>query len=205
MAYTFQTIQDDVFARGFQPLNDAGAGLAMVKRMVNDSMHWVDGLADWPYRQATTTGVAPLTIADLGTIESVTNVPGGYTIDPADRRDLRRLYGDLTTAGVADFYYVTAGVISLYPVQAGLTLTVDYWKVGPDLSAGADTPLMPDRYRAVIVEDVAAKLGRLRRAQDMAAVSTAARDAVLQQMVAELLTTQHQWPQDFVAMAGTDC
>jgi hypothetical protein len=31
------------------------------------------------------------------------------------------------------------------------TVTVDYWKVGPDLSADADVPLMPDRFRMGIV------------------------------------------------------
>lgn len=205
MAYTFQTLQDDIFARGFQPLNDASTGLAMVKRMINDSMHWVDGLADWPYRQATTTGVAPLTIADLGTIESVVDVANDRTIEPADRRDLRRYYGDLTTVGRPDYYYVTAGVVSLYPVQASLTLTVDYWKVTADLSAGADVPLMPDRYRSVIVEDVTAKLLRLRREPDVAAAMVQVRDQLLQQMTAELLTTQHQWPQDFVELSGSDC
>jgi hypothetical protein len=31
------------------------------------------------------------------------------------------------------------------------TVTVDYWKVGPDLTAGATLPLMPDRFRMGIV------------------------------------------------------
>jgi hypothetical protein len=205
MAYDFATLQSDIFARGFQPLNDAGAGLAMVKRMINDSMHWVDGLADWPYRQATITGVTPLTIADLGTIESVADVTGDRSLYPVDRRTLRTLYGDLTNSGTAEAYYITAGVLSLYPVQASLSITVDYWKVAPDLSASGDTPLMPDRYRSVIVEDVSAKLLRLRREPDVAAMMEKTRDSIVAQMMQELLLTQHQAAQDFVPAYGEDC
>lgn len=206
MAYTFQTLQDDVFARGYQPLNDAGTGLAMVKRMINDSMHRIDSRYPWLYRNTTTTGVAPLAITDLGQVESVTDVLNKRTIDPADRRDLRRWFGDLTTVGTAQYYYITLGTtINLYPVQSALTLTVDYWKVAADLSAGADVPLMPDRYRPVIIEDAVYKLARLRRDPETAKIAQQARDEILGEMMRELLMPQLQATQDFVGMVGEDC
>lgn len=206
MAYDFATLQSDIFARGFQPLNDAGTGLAMVKRMINDSMHRIDSRFPWLYRNTTTTGAAPLTIADLGQIESVTDVAGKRTVQPADRRDLRRWYGDLTTSGTPLYYYITGGTqINLYPASTSLTLTVDYWKVAPDLSASGDAPLMPDRYRPVIIEDVVFKLARVRRDPDTAQIAQAARDEILGEMMRELLSPQLQATQDFVEMVGEDC
>jgi hypothetical protein len=176
-----------------------------IKQWINLAMHDIDDQADWPYLQATTTGVTPLTIADLGTIEAVADTTGDRILMPVDRRALRDQYGDLTTTGTAQQYYMTGGnVISLYPAQASLTITVDYWKVGPDLSAGTDVPLMPDRYRYAIV-DYAVALG-MRDRGDLPGAQDARQqgDVRVAQMMQRLLLTQHQAAQDFVAPYGDD-
>jgi hypothetical protein len=84
-------------------------------------------------------------------IEAVAVVGNLTPLDPTDRRYLRVTYADLTTTGTAALLLLHGQTtITTYPVTTA-TLTVDYWKVGPDLSAGGDTPLMPDRFRMGIV------------------------------------------------------
>jgi hypothetical protein len=205
VALDFAAMQTELFARGLSDLNDAGAGLTRVKRFLNDAAHEIDNLADWPYKLASTTGTVPLAISDLDVIECVTDISNLSALSPTDRRYLRDTYADLTTTGTAQFYYFTGQTtITTYPVTTA-TLTVDYWKVGPDLSAGADTPLMPDRFRMGIVHyAVSAALAD----RGDAAGSQAARadgDRVVSQMMGSLLNPQHQAPAQFVEAVGDDC
>src|SRR5690242_13792062 len=130
MALDFAAMQVEFYARGLGDLNDGGAGATRAKRWLNDAAHEIDGLADWPYKMASTTGTAPLTLADLDVIECVTDVGNLSPLSPTDRRYLRVTYADLTATGTALFYYFTAQqTIATYPVTTN-TLTVDYWKVG---------------------------------------------------------------------------
>lgn len=205
MALDFAGLQAELLARGFSDMTSA-SDTVRIKRWLNDSMHEIDDMNDWPYLNTTTTGAAPLTIADLGTIESVTNVTGGYTLQPRDRRDLRAQYADLTTVGVAAFYYITGGsTINVFPVQSGLTLTVDYWKVPADLSANGDVPAMPDRYRMAIVDLAAERASRDRGDEQGAQAARAQGTNRLLLMQERLMDLQHQEPQSFVGMVGDDC
>lgn len=204
MALTLSSLQTEVYARGFDFLDDGGAGVTRVTRWLNDAMHTVDELADWPYLNTTTTGANPLTIADLRTIESVTDVALLNQLIPRDRRDLRNAYGDLTTTGTALYYYVTGGTtITTYPVTTN-TLTVDYWKFGEDLAAAGDAPLMPDRFRYILVDYAVAQ--GLRDTGDLqgAAEAQNAGDQRLQVMVNSLLRVTHQGPVQIVPLVGDD-
>lgn len=158
MALDFIGLQTEVFARGFDYLNDGGAGVTRVKRFINDSMHQVDEMEKWDYLYASAAGNAPLTVADLREAEAVfltaTSAPLAY-----QRRDiLVAVYGDYTVTGTPQYWYsLTPTQIGVYPAAAATSITVKYWKFGPDLSANGDVPLMPDRFRPVIVEMAVAK------------------------------------------------
>jgi hypothetical protein len=163
MALDFTALQAEVFARGFDYLNDAGAGLTRVKRWINDAMHEVDTMEKWDYTYATSAGVAPLTIADVRLVEDVSLTVGGATLVGQSRALLEAVYGTLgtNTASTPVFWYRSAPtVVTDYPLNTSLSISVRYWKFGPDLSAGADVPLMPDRFRQVIVEKAVAKAFR---------------------------------------------
>lgn len=204
MALDFTALQTEVFARGLSDLNDGGTGATRVKRWIVDASHEIDGLADWPYKLASTTGTAPLTIADLDVIEAVAVVGTFTPLDPTDRRYLRVTFADLTTAGTASFYYFTGQTtITTYPVTTA-TLTVDYWKVGPDLSAGSDTPLMPDRFRMGIVHYAVASA--LKDRGDEAGAKSAREDGdrVVSQMMASLLVPSHQAASQWIGLVGDD-
>lgn len=123
-----------------------------VRRWLNDAMHEVDQEARWEYLFASSTGAAPLTIADLDTVESVVDVGNLNPLVEMDRDALADGFADLTTTGTASYWYRTAPtVIAVYPVST-VTLTVRYFKFGPDMSAGTDVPLIPDRFRQIVVE-----------------------------------------------------
>jgi hypothetical protein len=167
-------------------------------------MHSIDGIADWPYLQASTTGTAPLTISDLRTVEHVSSVGGLLSLQPATRTWLRDQYVDLTVTGTPIFYYFIGSQINVYPASTSTTLTVDYLKVVADLSAGADVPLIPDRFRMAIVH-YAAAAAREDRGDLQGAMSAKGQgDAMVAQMQVELLTAQHQAPESFVPPVGSD-
>lgn len=153
MALDFTALQTEFYARGFDYLNDGGAGVTRAKRFLNDSMHRVNDMEPWCFLQTSTTGVGPVTINDLGYgIESVVDVANLNPLMAVDRRLVTTEFADTTSTGYAAFYYVTGGsTVNAFPVSTA-TLTIRYFKVQTDLSAGGDVPLMPDRFRYAIVD-----------------------------------------------------
>ena len=61
-------------------------------------------------------------------------------------------YGTVDT-GVPEFFSVKPNnVIDMYPTpDSATTLTAEYWKVPPILSASTDTPLIPTRFQRIII------------------------------------------------------
>lgn len=132
--------------RGFDLLSDTRLG-----QFVNQARNELDNLYLWPYRLTSASGTSPLTITDLGTIEEValTSTTGSPALAFADRRSLKDAYGDLTTTGTPQWFYIDNGVVRTYPV--GGTLAVRYYKRTPVLT-GTDTPLAPADYHMLIVD-----------------------------------------------------
>ena len=184
MAYDFSTMQTEVYARGLDYLNDGGAGVTRVKRWINNAMHRIQEMADWPFMQTSTTGAAPLTVSDLRKVEAVWDSTNKTQLYQRSRADLLRDTEDLTLTGTPQYFYVTGGnSISVWPANTSVSLTVYYWKYGTDLSANSDTPLVPDRFRQAIVDDAVAQ--GLADAGDLvgAAAARGERDALLAQML----------------------
>lgn len=183
-------MQTEVFARGFDFLNDAGTGLTRVKRWINEAAHEIDSAEKWDYTYATATGALPLTIADLRLVEDVYVVNVDTPLTAASRQMLENLYGNLTLASVVQprFWYRSAlTTVSAYPFSVSFALNVRYWKFAPDLSAGTDVPLMPDRFRQVIVERAVAKAFRDSNDQPAEAESLQEVDRLLDLMRRELV------------------
>lgn len=185
-------------------MNDAGTGLARVQRYLNDSMHGVDSSFDWPYKVATTTGTAPLTITDLQTIETITDIGSLNVLKPRDRRDLRQEFADLTQTGRPLYYYLVNNVINVFYANTSTVLTVDYQKVAPDMVSGSDTPLMPDRYRYCLVEYTVSRLFRDEDAVPESQAAQQAGDSIVAQMTYDLMKQQHQESQDIQWLDGSD-
>jgi len=183
MALTLTDLLTYFYARGFDFMNDAGAGLVRAKRFLNDAAHLIDDMEAWQYLQASTTGTSPVTVSDLGRIESVTDVAHLNDLQYMPRPNVTTLYADLTlTSSVPSYYFVTSGtVVNTFPVT-GVTLTIRYSKVATDMSADADVPLMPDRFRMAIVHYAAAAAFRESNVPDEAQLAQADGDAVVERM-----------------------
>lgn len=145
---TFAELVSALQARGFDYLDDTVAG-----RYVNDAIQALDNLELWPYREASATGVAPLGISDLGTVEAVTNESLHVPLEPREYRSLIG-EGDLSLVGTPVYWYLACpdGVptVATFPVGTD-TIGVQYWRVTPELS-GADEPAAPARFHSVIVD-----------------------------------------------------
>lgn len=191
---TFAQLLTEFYARGFDYLNDGGAGEVRAKRFINQAYRDICEMDDWPYLTVTTTGTAPLTISDLGTIESIVDEGENRVISPADRRTLVETYPDLTLTGSAQFYYMTgASTIATYPVSSS-TLRVRYWRVVSDLDATTDQPAIPARYQYAIIEYACMRAYTDSDNPEMAQYCRAEGDRLVQMMRERLLYPQHQQP-----------
>lgn len=178
--------------RGFSYLTDARLG-----QYINWARGELDDLALWPYRSTTQSGSAPLTVTDIGTIESVYESVVKKVLRPADRRDLLQFYADLALTGTPDFYYIDNGVVKTFPV--GGTIDVRHYKIPPDLT-GTDVPLAPTRFHQVIV-DIATRMAY--RDSDNHAAAEALQgqiDRDVWRMMESLLVGQVQGPQSAVQL-----
>jgi hypothetical protein len=186
MARTFADMQIEVLERVG---HEDGRTAVRARRWLNDAMHEVDSDGRWEYLLASTTGAAPLTIADLDRVESVADATADYALTQVDRDALVDAFADLTITGTAQYWYRSAPTtIAVYPVST-LTLTVKYFKFGPDMAAGTDAPLMPDRFRQVIVERACATGLRAMGDLNGAQACMQEYDRVLQVMRESLLST----------------
>ncbi len=144
----FVTLRTELAARGFDYLSDTRQGY-----FVNRSYQEMAGAADYPWLESTATGVAPLSITDLRTIESVVDSTTTTRLSPLDRRNIMATDTDLTTVGTPSFYYLTTGsTVAVYPANTTDTLSVRYWKVPTDLTADSDEPGFPARFHQLIVD-----------------------------------------------------
>jgi hypothetical protein len=204
MALDFSALKTEVYARGLSYLNDGGSGATRVSRWINDSMHEINELADWPFLQTSTTGTAPLTVSDLRKVEAVTDSTNKVELEHRSRRDLIRDINDLTITGQPETYYVTGGtVVNVWPASTSVSLTVYYFKYATDLSANGDVPLIPDRFRQAIVDYAVAR--GLRDAGDLtgAAEARQAGDALVARMAESLGMLEP--PSFAVPLVGDDC
>lgn len=152
MALDFRGILTEVYARGSEYLDDSAEGEVRVKRWINDALHQVNGLAPWPFLEAVASGTAPLTIADLGSIESVVDTGRGTMLSQRSRSEFTATDVFGTATGSSCWFAVTGGdTVQVWPSPAS-SISVRYYRVDPDLSADTDEPSMPDRFRSCLVE-----------------------------------------------------
>lgn len=196
---TFAELKAELLARGFNYLGDTRAGV-----YINDALQELDGMFPWPYREKSASGAAPLTITDLGTVETVTMTGTSVPLAPMSFQALTS-FGDLSVSGTPHSYYVAwpAGtpVVSVYPTSAD-SIDVQYWKVTPTLS-GVQTPLAPTAFHSLIV-DIAQRNAYYDKDNPDAAEALQRKvDRRVGQMVDQLLGGQTaQGPSDFQHLTG---
>lgn len=198
----FETLQDEFYARGFDYLDQTAAGQARAKRWLNQAHQELCEIERWPFLKTTASGAAPLTIADLGAVESVRDTAqSSASLEWKDLRGLAGSYGDLTTTGSPRWFYIDENVIRTYPV--GGTLTVTYWQVPADMSADADLPVVPTRFHDLIVD--MAVLRAYKDADNFVAAGALGQmvDQALDRMRLSLLGQQHTGHDTIAIHAGS--
>lgn len=202
MATDYTALKAAVSGRGFSRLSTADQGIA-----VNDAVHELDAMEPrWPYLLTSTTGAAPLTVTDLGDVTTVMNTVLDVPVPFEDYEDLTRWAGELTQTGVdPQVWYFTPGSttsISTYPVTTR-TLQVVYYKTTVDLSAGADEPLCPERWRHLL-KDMAVRNAHVMKSTDPPALLLLAIERKLAGMRTDLHYRQVQGPSMVLPMGYDD-
>lgn len=189
---TFRQLLTEFYARGFDYLDDGGAGEVRAKRWINQSYQEICGMDDWPYLQTQVSAPAPLVIQDLATIESLTDSTVARNIGFIDRRTLVERYPDLSTTGSPNYAYVTNGnTINTYPISTD-TLTVRYQRVVGDLYEDTDQPEIPAKYQYAIIDLACGRAYMDSDNPEMAQIVRRDADALVQQMREQFMVQQHQ-------------
>lgn len=150
------TLRAEFLARGFQHLDAAGVTTRQ-DQYLNAGRADLDRMFLWPWREKVATGAGTgVAISDLGPIELVQNTSlSSSPIARADQQSLTDTYGDLTISGTPIAYYVAwasgTPTVKTYPSSTN-TISVQYFKVTPDLTAGSDTPASPAEAHMTIVD-----------------------------------------------------
>lgn len=150
---TFKEIYEEVAQRGFTELATEPEQLTRLKRWVNQSYREITDMAQWPFLEATKEGTAPVTVADLAHVLSVTNKTVDETLDYLDRRTVVDVDPALNDTGIAEYWYREGETsVRVYPLDTSSTLVVRYLKLPAELSADGDVPLIPAAYHDLIVD-----------------------------------------------------
>lgn len=146
MSTTRDAAISEVKSRGADYLSDTRIG-----NFLNAAHAEVCNAAFWPFTEATASGAAPLTIADLRLVRYVVDENNDCRLPHRARHWLVEAEGDLSVTGTPRCYYIDSGtVVRTYP--AGGTITVAYYKVPTALTNGSDTFLVPDAYMDVVYD-----------------------------------------------------
>jgi hypothetical protein len=139
----------EFYGRGYDDLQQDAVGQARATRWINQADGELTLEEPWPFRLSTASGAAPLTIADLDEVLSV-------TLDE-DRTELvemteRELTGyDLEATGTAVYFYRDDLTVRVWPVSTA-TVDVRYYRLPVELVAPADTSMIPEQYMNAIVD-----------------------------------------------------
>ena len=195
---TFAQLKGRLGERGFDYLTDATKG-----QFVNDAYLEICDMEDWPFLEATTSGVAPLAISDLRTIETVVDSTSTTRLSPLDRRHILETDYTLATTGSPVWYYLTSGTtVNVYPANTSDTLSVRYWKVPTALSADGDVPVVPDRYLDIVLYGARAAAYWDSDNAEMAETMIRRQERRLQTMRDALLVGQHDMADDHVVIVA---
>lgn len=113
--------------------------------------------AHWPFRAKEVTGNLPITITDLAAVENVTRGEGYVALAPRERQNLIDEFQSVTMGGAPQYYWIDgATTIRGFPSDTS-SVTVRYYSSNAWTNGGqtalndSDTPLIPLRYRELVV------------------------------------------------------
>jgi hypothetical protein len=131
--------QTELKARGGDYLSTA-----RLTTFLNDAKNELEDFFVWPWLETTTSGTAPLTISDLKHVLYVVDTTNQCELTGASAQYIvEDLDETITTTGTPDVWWLDGTTtLKVYPANTSASLSVRYVKFSPELSAGADTPLI---------------------------------------------------------------
>jgi hypothetical protein len=149
----FRELQDELFDRGTNYLEDTGGGTDRAARWLNQAYQEILSAQAWPFLQALATGASgtgSVTIPDLRKILAVADVENGNPLRRVSLVDLVAEGEDVTTPGTPTNYWTANGnLVTAFPL--GGTISVAYIKRVSPMS-GTDTPLFDAQYHDLIID-----------------------------------------------------
>ncbi len=152
---TFAQLLEEFYARGFSYLNEDSAGRTRAERWLNEAyLEDICAAYPWDFLRTSQSGTAPLTITDL---DQVISVVDSTAENPLQRLDVKTLidYGDanLDEVGSAAHWYMSdETTLAVHPADTTSTFVVRYWKIPAEMTAAEDEPIVPSRWRGLLVD-----------------------------------------------------
>jgi hypothetical protein len=155
---TFEELLNELYARGFNYLDQDAAGQARAERWINEAYLELCDLRAWPFLLTTATGVSPLTISDVGKVLYVVDTTNETVLRPMDKRSLVDNDPALDDTGNPDSWYLDdETTLTVHPPDTSVSLSVRYARVPSELSDDDDEPVVPSRFQYLIVDGAVIK------------------------------------------------
>ena len=137
-------IRAEVENRGYDYVADARLNL-----WIRQGYEYVCSLEPWWFLEQTTSGPAPLTIADLSQVLHVSY--GDEVLRGTDYRDIRDMDPALDDTGTPVMWYLDGETIHAWPTSSE-EISVRYIRKPGALAADQDEPLIPEAHHSVLVD-----------------------------------------------------
>ena len=142
------TARTELQARGFDHVSSARCLI-----LLNRAKNALEDEYPWPWLHVTTTGTAPLTISDVKHVLHVSDTSNDHELLGVDPRYVREQDPALDDTGTPAVWWLDGETsLKVWPANTSVNLNVRYVKFSAELSADADTPLIPVRYHPVWVD-----------------------------------------------------
>lgn len=148
MSDTFADLKTELAARGTDYLEPGRP-----ERFLNRGYQML--CEEYPFdflKKTVTAQTAPLALTDLREIVYVADATSDAELFELDERRVSYLDPDSSETGTATYWYLAGDTLKVYPADTGASLTVRYVYVPAELSAAGDEPVVPQRYRNLIVD-----------------------------------------------------
>jgi hypothetical protein len=139
-----------LYSRGYDYLAQDAASRALATSFINEANAELELEEHWPFRLTTTTGTAPLEVANVDQILSVIDTDNSNReLHEMTERELTAFGLDAT--GTPLWFYRDSLSVRVWPL-ASTALSVRYWSLPTELVNATDETRVPKRYMGVIVD-----------------------------------------------------
>lgn len=146
---TFEELQTEFYARGYDYLNENTAGRTRAKRWLNQAYLELCEVYDWPFLETEIISDSPLVLDDLRHVLSVTT-SDNRSLDYIDRRTLAKYQTVSDEGGTPCHWYLVGD--TLYTNPGTTEVNVHYIRVPQELVIDEQPLVVPCRYLDIVID-----------------------------------------------------